>query len=483
MLSCTVERERLLQTEGSLRRVRRLDEAFELYRKNFSSGEMEEAHLTEFASTLLSVEEGRLAEERALTVDPVDEEKGILESIFSCFLCRELFLEPVTLVCGHTFCLSCLSNYKQQNWIVCPRCGLWSYLEYSLNIVVRELMRNWFGEELLFRKTMAAAEKLLAEGKICEFMNHVGSLMEQYPDNVDLFYLRSRGFLRRGWTAEALQDLEIACGLKPFKSKVFFSRGELLSACGDYEEAVMMFLRASALKPDDDGYRASLVSCLNELFGKICKVQLPRSEKKLLYRAEQGPRLGMRPRKKKRYSERTACEGAAEERLVKKEVENVGGESLNVSYNTRTPPFNLYPESVRAVGHKMSTTTETPTEVLKDVDKLGAKNVSRGNQDQSQREGRLALEELECKLCFNLIYEPVTTPCGHSFCRSCLSRCLDHRFDCPCCRTDLERYLEMVTKGNRGTCQVLEKVLCSKFEKEYHARKVAYETELKNLIR
>ena len=26
-------------------------------------------------------------------------------------------------------------------------------------------------------------------------------------------------------------------------------------------------------------------------------------------------------------------------------------------------------------------------------------------------------EDFECPLCFRLFYEPVTTPCGHTFCR------------------------------------------------------------------
>lgn len=45
------------------------------------------------------------------------------------------------------------------------------------------------------------------------------------------------------------------------------------------------------------------------------------------------------------------------------------------------------------------------------------------------------LEDFECKLCFKLLYEPVTTPCGHSFCSACIQRSLDHSNKCPLCRT------------------------------------------------
>lgn len=48
------------------------------------------------------------------------------------------------------------------------------------------------------------------------------------------------------------------------------------------------------------------------------------------------------------------------------------------------------------------------------------------------------LEEIFiCVLCSKLLYEPVTTPCGHTFCRTCLSRAIDFTDSCPLCRTVL----------------------------------------------
>ena len=43
-------------------------------------------------------------------------------------------------------------------------------------------------------------------------------------------------------------------------------------------------------------------------------------------------------------------------------------------------------------------------------------------------------KELECRVCYYIMYDPVTTPCGHTFCRQCLVRVLDHSTDCPMCR-------------------------------------------------
>ena len=42
---------------------------------------------------------------------------------------------------------------------------------------------------------------------------------------------------------------------------------------------------------------------------------------------------------------------------------------------------------------------------------------------------------LECGICISLVCEPVTTPCGHTFCRPCLAAALQRsRKRCPACR-------------------------------------------------
>lgn len=42
--------------------------------------------------------------------------------------------------------------------------------------------------------------------------------------------------------------------------------------------------------------------------------------------------------------------------------------------------------------------------------------------------------ELDCQVCYSLILDPITTPCGHTFCHKCVARVLDHTDLCPICR-------------------------------------------------
>jgi len=52
----------------------------------------------------------------------------------------------------------------------------------------------------------------------------------------------------------------------------------------------------------------------------------------------------------------------------------------------------------------------------------------------------LMLPELDCKVCTEIFIDPITTPCGHTFCKSCITRSLDHSDKCPLCRHPLTNY-------------------------------------------
>ncbi|KAG6068744.1 hypothetical protein E4U32_007609 [Claviceps aff. humidiphila group G2b] len=49
----------------------------------------------------------------------------------------------------------------------------------------------------------------------------------------------------------------------------------------------------------------------------------------------------------------------------------------------------------------------------------------------------LARHEMDCQVCYAIFHDPFTTGCGHTFCRPCLHRTLDHSHRCPICRRTL----------------------------------------------
>lgn len=78
------------------------------------------------------------------------------------------------------------------------------------------------------------------------------------------------------------------------------------------------------------------------------------------------------------------------------------------------------------------------------------------------------LSELECQVCVTLLYEPLTAPCGHTFCKRCLFRSLDHSSRCPLCRTELPGFGYFLTSPFN---QTLINLLVTTFPLLYEERR------------
>ncbi len=57
-------------------------------------------------------------------------------------------------------------------------------------------------------------------------------------------------------------------------------------------------------------------------------------------------------------------------------------------------------------------------------------------KDVSASSSSALSEELQCLICQDLFTDPVSTPCGHNFCKSCLNQCWDssQTYKCPSCK-------------------------------------------------
>ncbi|XP_012470704.1 uncharacterized protein LOC105788369 [Gossypium raimondii] len=69
---------------------------------------------------------------------------------------------------------------------------------------------------------------------------------------------------------------------------------------------------------------------------------------------------------------------------------------------------------------------------LRNLERMPSSLIRTRGHDRLER-----TDDFDCTLCLKLLYEPITTPCGHSFCRSCLFQTMDRSNKCPLCRTVL----------------------------------------------
>ena len=86
--------------------------------------------------------------------------------------------------------------------------------------------------------------------------------------------------------------------------------------------------------------------------------------------------------------------------------------------------------------------------------------------------------EFDCPLCLQLLYEPLTLECGHSFCRDCVGQALQLKRHCPLCRhrsnIDADDY-----PSNIWITNILETYLHSGYEQRskevlYHLLSITY---------
>ncbi|KAF2725045.1 hypothetical protein K431DRAFT_216830 [Polychaeton citri CBS 116435] len=68
--------------------------------------------------------------------------------------------------------------------------------------------------------------------------------------------------------------------------------------------------------------------------------------------------------------------------------------------------------------------------------------------------------QVECHVCYQIMLEPVTTYCGHSLCRKCMTRSLDHSLHCPSCRRPLTVPPSLVDYPNNKALVDLLNGLC-----------------------
>ncbi|KAL8232595.1 hypothetical protein R6Q57_002373 [Mikania cordata] len=79
--------------------------------------------------------------------------------------------------------------------------------------------------------------------------------------------------------------------------------------------------------------------------------------------------------------------------------------------------------------------------------------------------------DFDCTLCLKLLYEPITTPCGHTFCRSCLFQSMDRGNRCPLCRTVL-----FISPRTCAISVTLNSIIERNFPQEYAERKLEHES-------
>ncbi|XP_071397796.1 LON peptidase N-terminal domain and RING finger protein 3-like [Centroberyx affinis] len=351
---------------------------------------------------------------------------------FSCRMCLGFLSEPVTLPCGHCFCKKCLEREKKERErpISCKECTNSSKLadvqSYRVNVVLSNLLAKCFptqSQAVLLRRE---GNGLYAEKKMEAALEKYNQAILIAPMDHILFSNRSQIHSSLKHYQKALRDAETACRVMPRWSKLL---SDLLAPVTDQvpdrvlDYSNVLSSRAhikSSITHTDTHIHTDSVTHTPARTPSLCATAPPKASQPL------GP--GQLSSESNLASSPHDCPQRPSERSEGSEVKGQG------EADGRRLDRGLLLKRKRRSGEEEEGGEE------------GSKDRKKSKSEPTEAIGCevgdfIDPTDLECSLCMRLFYEPVTTPCGHTFCLQCLERCLDHNPKCPLCKEELSEYL------------------------------------------
>lgn len=443
-------------------------EAFDVYRQASEIGKLQPAHLSnllEYLSDGIRRQDlGGIRGSRWRTAEgSVGAPTSGFED-FSCGICMSFLFEPVTLPCGHCFCKKCLERERKEKEraVVCKECGESSGVAdlktYRVNVVLSSLLAKWFPSFHQAGRLRREGNGLYAERKMEAALEKYNQAIETAPTDHILFSNRSQIHSSLKHHDRALRDAETACRLMPLWSKGRVRKAQALASVGRTEDALREYLICLSIEPSCRLAKVEAHKLLIDFLAPVTdrvpehisgcasfpssRAHLKRSITEPVQTFSPGLRISESP-----PSAAGGSDGKTESNLLKRKQRNTteeGGQQEEMSHHKK---FKCGP--------------------IQGLDSLGC--VSSDLLDPS---------DLECSLCMRLFYEPVTTPCGHTFCLQCLERCLDHNPKCPLCKEELSEYL---VQRQYSKTILMEKLIAKYLPSEFVERQKIHEEEMAEL--
>ncbi|XP_033632252.1 LON peptidase N-terminal domain and RING finger protein 3-like [Asterias rubens] len=444
-----------------------------------------------------------------------------------CKDCLHISLEPRT-------CAKCKVNHSQLvNSNKVPR----------VNIVLGGLLEKYFPEETTARRRRIEGNKLYAQGKPEDAIMKYTEAIKLVPHDHLALSNRSHVYTGLERYDEALFDAEAVCEIRPDWPKGYYRKGVALKELHRQEAAMVAFLQSLTLDPFSISAKKCLAKVLHNFLSPVqpesikC-LELQRNFARQL-RAGAPVSPGLSSISIANLADEVALGFEAINRLLvveeKEETDNSGSEDGKTTEEggdeaVKTPfgKTPSLPDNKTNQDKCLKTTPSTPSPPPSEDESpppamLGSvQAATRGRKEFSTSEllvmrkrkrcrslsesmmsptrsvelkfARLDLikkirrvpeekidkEDYECSLCFRLFLEPLTTPCGHTFCKLCLNRSLDYSKACPLCKDCLSDYL--ATRNNTVNELALH-LLQEYLGEEYQQREQQHKEEMEAMAK
>ncbi|XP_021914830.1 LON peptidase N-terminal domain and RING finger protein 3 isoform X2 [Zootermopsis nevadensis] len=286
------------------------------------------------------------------------------------------------------------------------------------------------------------------------------------PNNHLLLSNRSHALFQLNRFQAALEDAETVVRLCPTWGKGYYCRGMALTGLGRYEDAILSFSVSVALDHDMGAVRHEMTHALHRFLAGA-----PAG-----YRARCNSLGVLAPYSL--HGRRPRFLAASYPALNCSDCEDsFSGEEDFLQVPQKFSSTSLGGPAAPVVPQESTRLRSLVERIFQEVEKIKRMDVKL--EDLVVNPDLVEQSDFDCVLCCRTLWQPVTTPCGHTYCWMCLDRCLDYSFACPLCMTSLADYL---SSSQKAVTEVIEHSLRLLLPAEYLARQVTHHQELSELV-
>lgn len=486
----------ILQKGNALASEDCLKEAIDWFSAAMRYGPVRPEELSTFVDCILrNFKKKALGPQSSAVRSPEAAEDSGEHTVFECPNCHGFLGEPVTVACGHTYCKRCLQRCLVSKCRLCeePVGGV-----EKANVALCGLLEKWFPEELKKLKTIQEVEENCKRKRYNEAVSLATDVLRSDPNMTLARLSRAEAYAALKQYRLALEDAEF-CSRSSYSAEGLFRKAVVLHEMGQVDESLKVFLHCLTISEDFPGAKRKVEKILCDLLSPVdenVKVGLRETTQNTLshlrskHLVTEAPAQPQNLIQRQQQQHQVRAASAHQMDGQEKRFESLERPGLSRAQSLRMHGSSSSEEGLKRVSSAPQLGDQEKGSLLKRklsmsdmescmVDSGSSKHkkqgLSKGSKHKSAKaktcrsvpKDLLDANDLECSLCMRLFYEPVTTPCGHTFCKNCLERCLDHTPQCPLCKESLREYLACRKYVVTAVLDVLIKQL---FSQEYEER-------------